>query len=448
MKLNTFLLCLSFLVAPALPAVAQDRLSLPDAVARTLAHNPAARAATTAVGEATERVTQARAGYLPRVDLVESAQRGNQPVFAFGTLLSARQFQASDFAVGTLNRPDPTTSYHTGLAVEQPLFDGFRTQAAARSAAIARELAQTGVRRTRDDLVLGTTQAYGQVLYAQAAREAAGAAVKSAEEDLALAEHRRDAGMATEADALALRVHLAQMQERFIRASSDETIARAELNQAMGERLDRRFGLDDIHPPAVTPTDASALEQEAIAARPEVRAATLQQDLAREARRTARAAFLPQISLQGLLELNGNSGAFARRASAWTVGAQARWNLFSGLADAARLREAGLATERVAADRERVETGVRLEVLTASARVQSAAARGVVGQAAVAQARESQRIIRDRYDSGLASVTDVLRAANAVLDADSQRIGALVDLLVSQAMLDRALGRTTHVDTR
>jgi WS/DGAT/MGAT family acyltransferase len=41
-----------------------------------------------------------------------------------------------------------------------------------------------------------------------------------------------------------------------------------------------------------------------------------------------------------------------------------------------------------------------------------------------------------------ASVNDVLRAANAVLDAESQRIGAVVDLLVSQAMLDRAVGRS------
>ncbi len=75
------------------------------------------------------------------------------------------------------------------------------------------------------------------------------------------------------------------------------------------------------------------------------------------------------------------------------------------------------------------------------ARVASAAARQEVGQAATAQAAESQRIIRDRYDAGLASVNDVLRAANAVLDAESQRTAALVDLLVSQAMLDRALGR-------
>jgi outer membrane protein TolC len=148
------------------------------------------------------------------------------------------------------------------------------------------------------------------------------------------------------------------------------------------------------------------------------------------------------VTLQGFFELNGNGSAFGNRASAWLVGAQARWNLFSGLADIARVREAALASTRADAERDRVETEVRVDVRTAAARVRSAAAREQVGQAAVAQARESQRIVRDRYDAGMASVNDVLRAANAVLDAESQRIGALVDLLVSHAMFDRALGRS------
>jgi outer membrane protein TolC len=231
------------------------------------------------------------------------------------------------------------------------------------------------------------------------------------------------------------------MRERLITATSDDTIARAELNQSIGEPLDRQFVLDDV-PAVPAPAEAVAdLEREAMRARPEVRTASLQEDLARETRRGARAAFLPQVSFQGVVELNGVGGAFTSRASAWTFGAQARWSLFSGLADVSRLRETGLASARAAADRERAEIAVRLDVRTASARVLSAVARGQVGQAVVAQAQESQRIIRDRYEAGMASVNDVLRAANAVLDAESQRIGALVDVLVSHAMLDRALGR-------
>jgi outer membrane protein len=391
----------TLLLAFALPSSGQDHLSLTDAVGRALSQNPAVRSAQAEVGEAAERVTEARSGYLPRVDLVEAAQRGNQPVFAFSSLLSARRFAPSDFAIDALNRPDAITSYHTALSFEQPIFDGLRTRTAVRAARIGHTLAETQQVQTREDLALNATRAYGQVVLAGAAIRAAGAAVQAAEDD----------------------------------------VARAELNQAIGEPLDRQFVLDDV-PAVPAPAEAVAdLEREAMRARPEVRTASLQEELARETRRGARAAFLPQVSFQGVVELNGVGGAFTSRASAWTFGAQARWSLFAGLADVSRLRETGLASARAAADRERAETAVRLDVRTASARVLSAVARGQVGQAAVAQAQESQRIIRDRYEAGMASVNDVLRAANAVLDAESQRIGALVDLLVSHAMLDRALGR-------
>ncbi len=82
-----------------------------------------------------------------------------------------------------------------------------------------------------------------------------------------------------------------------------------------------------------------------------------------------------------------------------------------------------------------------VDVVAALQQVTTARARQTVGAAAVAQARESQRIIRDRFDAGLAPVTDVLRAASAVLDADARRVTALVDLVTGTARLNLALGR-------
>ena len=75
------------------------------------------------------------------------------------------------------------------------------------------------------------------------------------------------------------------------------------------------------------------------------------------------------------------------------------------------------------------------------ARLLAARAREEAGRAALTQARESQRIIRDRYESGLATVTDVLRAAQATLDAESRATSADTDVILGTVALDRALGR-------
>ena len=72
----------------AAPAAAQIPLTLTEAIARARAQNPDAGSTAAAEREAALRITQARAGYLPRVDVVESWQRGNQPVFVFSSLLA------------------------------------------------------------------------------------------------------------------------------------------------------------------------------------------------------------------------------------------------------------------------------------------------------------------------------------------------------------------------
>jgi outer membrane protein TolC len=420
-------------------AAAQTPLTLDDAIAKALKQNPATRGAEAARREASERVRQARAGWLPRLDLTETWQRGNQPVFVFGSVLAQRSFTQANFAIDALNHPDPVSNFRTGFSVEQMVFDGIRTRSAQRSAAIGEAIADAGSRETAALLRLGVTRAFGEVLMAQANRAAAASALESAEEDVRRAERRRDAGLATEADVLAVKVHLAQIRERQITAASREAVARLQLNETMGEPLDVRF---ELQLPAVAEADtppAADLEAEALANRPDVIRAVSQERLAKEAMTSARSGFYPQAAIQGVYEFNG--GTFSDRVSAWTVGAVFRWNLFGGFADSAKLGEAKAAAERARADRERQEAAVRVDVRAAAARLDEARARVEVGRLAVAQARESQRIIRDRFDAGLAPVNDLLRSSMAVLDAESHQTAAAVDVLISAALLERARGR-------
>ena len=59
----------------------------------------------------------------------------------------------------------------------------------------------------------------------------------------------------------------------------------------------------------------------------------------------------------------------------------------------------------------------------------------------MAQARESRRIIRDRYDAGLTDVASLLHATDAVVEAETQQTAARVAVLTETAALERALGR-------
>jgi outer membrane protein TolC len=423
----------------AVPAAAQAPLPLGEAIARARANNPDAGAAAAAEREAAHRVTQARAGYLPRVDLVESWQRGNQPVFVFSSLLAQRQFTAADFAIGSLNNPAAVNNFRTAITIEQSLFNG-STRASVTAASLGGEMAAAGRRMVDQDLAASVTSAYGRVLAAAAALQSAAAAVETARADRELAGNRRDAGLATDADVLQVDVHLSRTHEQQIRTASDERVARAELNQLMGEPLDVVFVLDRAATPVpIDVADIASLEAEAVRNRPDVKLAELQEQLAGTAQTAARAAFLPTVAAQGGWEINGD--AWSSRASSWVVGVVARVNLFGGFADKARLAETRELSARRALERKKAETAARLDVYTAVARLAAARASEAVGRSAVEQARESRRIIRDRYEAGLSDVASLLRAAEALVQAETQQIRAQVAVLTETAALERTLGR-------
>jgi outer membrane protein TolC len=421
------------------PAVAQTPLSLPEAIARARERNPDARSSAAAEREATERVTQARAGYLPRVDVAESWQRGNQPVFVFSSLLAQRQFGAEDFALGALNRPDAIDNFRSTVTVDQSLFDG-AVRANVTAAGIGREVAATNRLMVDHDLGASVTDAYGRVLVAAGTRQSADAAAETARADRELAGNRRDAGLVTDADVLQADVYVSRTREQQIRATADERITRARLNQLMGEPLSEIFVLERA--PALvafSTTDLASLEAEAIENRPDMTLAALQEQLARANQAAARATFLPQVSAQGGWELNG--GAWNGRQSSWVVGAVARVNLFRGFADKARIAEADEQAARRAIEREKAATAAALDVHVAVARLEAARASEAVGREAVAQAHESRRIIRDRYEAGLTDMASLLRAAEAVVQAEAQRTAAQVAVLTETAALQRSVGR-------
>jgi outer membrane protein TolC len=423
----------------AVPAVGQTPLTLTEAIARARAQNPDASSTAAAEREAAQRVTQARAGYWPKVDVAESWQRGNQPVFVFSSLLAQRQFTAADFALDALNHPDAVDNFRTGVMVEQSLFDG-ATKANVTAAGLGHDIATASRTMVDHDLAASVTEAYGRVLVAAAASQSAAAAAETARGDRELAGNRRDAGLVTDADVLQLDVYVSRTRDQQIRAASDERIARAQLNQLIGAPLGEVFVLDRFpRAVAIDATDLASLEAEALKNRPDVKLAALQQQLAGATETAARGAFLPQVAAQGGWEFNG--GAWNAQTSSWVVGAVARVNVFHGFADKARLAEAREQTTRRAFERQKAETAARLDVHVAVTRLEAARASETVGRAAVEQARESRRIIRDRYEAGLTDVASLLRAAEAVVQAETQQTAAQVAVLTQTAALERTLGR-------
>ncbi|MCS6951406.1 MAG: TolC family protein [Bryobacterales bacterium] len=432
---------LLLVAAVVVPAWSQARLSLEEAVRLALEKHPSVEAAAAAQRAAAARLEQARSGYLPKLNYIESWQRSNNPVFVFGSLLTQHRFTEQNFAIGFLNRPDFLNNFQSQLAADQLLWDGGLTRAATRAAELGRTVTAEERRRTEMQLIAQVVRAYFGVAVSQEALGVAQEAVRAAEADLKRAEALRAAGMATDADVLAIRVHLAAMREQEIRRSYELDVARAALNEALGLPLDTAHELSTPLRP-VTLSEAPLAEHEARATenRPELRQTRLAAQLAATQIEQARAALRPQVSFR--LAFEADRQRFVTRGGAnWFAGAFLRWNVFNGFADQARIREASEGLARARAQERQTEAAVRLEVRKAYTDLKAAQERLEVAAASVAMAEENLRIIRNRYEAGLTTVTELLRSQTALLEARLRRLAAIHDQRIAAAALELAAGR-------
>ena len=423
----------------ATPLAAQERLTLSDAVQLAITRNPAAASADAGVAAADARSTEARAGYFPRVDFSEAWQRSNQPVFAFGSLLNQGRFTTADFALDKLNHPDALTNFHAAVTVEQPLYDSGRTTMAARSAQAAAYTAKADRDRMIADLRLEAVRAYTRAVTAAAQRAAAESAYAAAKEDLARVTSRRDRGVETDAAVLEMQVLADASEAEQMGARENENVARAALNGVIGAALDARYQLDAPALVDVTLPDDAAVEQDAVTNNPALRHAALATTAAEVALGGAHHSLIPSVFAMGSLE--GNGATFGDRTSSWFAGMQVRWSLSAGGADAARVKGASEALRAATSARAATETQVRIEARSALAMARSAIARERATRSSLEHARESQRITRNRYDAGVATSADLLRAADMVSRAELQRASAVGDVQVALAALAHAMGK-------
>lgn len=424
----------------SVPLWAQGPLSLQEAVKLALEKHPSVEAGKNAVKAAEMRMNEARGGYLPKLNYSESWVRGSNPVFVFGSLLTQHQFTADNFALGTLNRPDALNNFQSQLTVDQVVYDAGQTRLALKSADLGRGLSVEDERGANMNLIAAVVRAYHGAVLASESLKVASEAVRSAEADLSRAEAVRSAGMSTDADVLSIRVHMAAVREQQIRSTADLDVTMAALNEALGLPLSERHELStETTPVALKDARIEDYEKESLSLRPEARQARLATGLAENQGAAARASMLPQVVAHAGFEADRQR--FVTRGGAnWMASVSLRWNLFNGFADKARIEEASYGLRRARALETQAGGQIRLQVRRAYADVQSAKQRIAVAEAAISMAEESLRITKNRYDSGLGNVTDLLRTETALLEARTRKLAAVYDQRLAAVNLELAAG--------
>ncbi|HTS68054.1 MAG TPA: TolC family protein [Terriglobia bacterium] len=419
---------------------APQNLTLADAVRVALEKNPTVQAAAAYAHAVHEGIAEAKAGRMPRLDFSEGFTRGNNPVYVFGSLLNQGQFMAPNFDLGFLNNPPPLNNFRTQFTASLPLYDAGQTRRRVRDANLNSQSAGENGQRTKQEVIFSVVKAYADDLLAGENARVAEATVKAAQSDLDRAQARQEEGQAVPSDLLSARVQLAQAQENLLQTQNGADVAHAALNVAMGlpEDADTRIETRLKE----TRYDAGALaerQQHALEHRPDLREATLGVQRAANGQGMARAEFLPKLNAFGSWEQD-NQTFLTRGNNNWMAGVTLNFNIFDGGANRARLAAARYQQTQARAQESQLAAAVKLQVREAYLNLTTAQHRVEVSRQAQSEAEESLRIIQNRYEVGLATITDLLQSETAHTGAQKNYLNALFDYRLSFAALELATG--------
>lgn len=415
MKLNG-LLSVTFIALLVKGAAGQapDGLGLSQAVTAALENHPMVKGARLGIDQAVNRIAEARAERSPKISVSEIVTRGNNPVFVFGSLLEQGEFASNNFALPTLNNPASLTNFRTALSAELPVFDGRKASARVAQAKIGKDAALLQNQGAEQQVRFEVVRNYFGLVLAETALNVAEDALRTADADVSRARDRVDAGLSVESDLLAAQVQLAEFKQQRIQAEGQRATALAAINVSIGAPSNTARALTfQLVRKTFDVAGIDELFTRALQHRPDYRQTESGIEIADRRISEQRSAYLPELNAFGSF---GSSAGLAGGSTDYTIGAAVKFNLLDR-SRPVRVAQAEVDKRLAENERARASDALRLEVTSAYHHYRAAEQQVDVAEAALAQAVEGLRIIQNRYEAGLTTVTEMLRSESAVVRA-------------------------------
>lgn len=390
--------------------------------------NQNVKAAAAAFDQARALVAQARAGFWPTVSASVSRQHSE-----------AGTTNGAGAAVTANSRSDITNS--AGLSGNwdldiwgkiRRLTEGNRASAQASAAALAAARLSAQAALATDYFALRAQDQLQKLL---------DDTVEAETLSLKIAESRYRFGVAARADVVSAQAQLLSSQAQQVNAKIQRGILEHAIAVLVGQQP-AGFTLSPSSMRAEVPTVPVGIPSTLLERRPDVAEAERKVAAANAQIGVATAAYFPDLTLSGSDDYTGNSMSHLIRASnrVWSIGPALAETLFDGGSRRAQVAQTRAAYEgTVDAYRQTVLVGfqqVEDELVTLRVLEQQA----VIEEAAVAAAREAEKLTLNQYKAGTVPYSSVITAQTTRLSAEQTALTVLSNRLQSSVALIEAVG--------
>ena len=403
--------------------------TLAEAWAATVASHRQVEAAGAMRDAAGFEVEEARSARLPRVGFNSGYSRiDTAPGFSLGGMTTGPVFDGDDFV-------------SAGAQVSVPLFTSGAVRAGIDAAEFGSRAAEEQLSTVIQDVKLGVAEHYVGVLRAERAVAVARSYVASLTTHTEDTRNRFEVGDVPQNDFLAASVTLADAEQRLLQATNGLDNARAAYNRILGRPLSNAVSLEPtLDTGNLVPAGANLeqLIELATSRRHELSALDAQADALRSRADNVRANARPQLALTGGYTYLENE--FLTDDEFWMAGVSLTWNVFDG----GQARKRSEAIERRAAavghNRADLQSVIALQVRKAWNDRSEAESRLTVAERAVEQSSENLRVVRNRYQAGASTNSEVLDAEALREQSLSNLDNARFEVELARLRLARAVG--------
>lgn len=399
-------------------AKAQDAnvksLSLNEAIELAKSQNTDVVMAGYALDAERAKLMQTSAVYLPQLSLEYNAISTNQPLNVFGFRLMQQSVTMMDFDPDRLNNPDAYENFSTAITLKQPLInpDKMMQRSAMRHQVRSSD---EQLRAVRSQKQYEVRDLYYRLQLTEKQLEVLQSGYKTASEHYRQAVRYFEEGMINRADMLTARVFKLDMQSKRVETENELDAVREKLAYTLGlSPMVIIHASDELAPQ--TQFAKAALAPADYIDNAMLRTMQYQEQAANEMVRAARFSFLPSVNLFGSYEFN-DSSAFGFGSDAYMIGANLSWNLFSGLQQYGKVREAQANQRKSRAMLDSYTNKMAMQLNKARRMLQHAELQLELSQETIEQSAEDVRIRTNRYNEGMERLPDLLQAETTLLEA-------------------------------
>ncbi|MGQ9730564.1 MAG: TolC family protein [Candidatus Zipacnadales bacterium] len=405
-------------------------MSLSEAIAYALSHNPRLLSAAARVERASGEIDSAKSIAQPVFKLSGSA-RLQSPTQAISIQLTP---QLPPHSV-RITRTDYAT---IAFGVVWPLWTGGRAKAAVGAAHAELAATEADLQQATEQLLYEVGLAYYRVLSAQHAVEGAEAAVVLEEENLRMVRLQQQTGIATQADVSKVEATHRHVTQLLAAAQTALQDAKQALNTLLSRSLAEPVQLVDTDLEVMVSENLDDSVKVALATRPELIALEQRSEAAKQALAQAHAERNPTLAAVAQVAWQTPSDVMEHHAEFF--GIEFSWPVLHHPHTDAKARQARATITEIAHTRHELERLVALQVNESAHRIADAqellAATAETVQAAEDAASQAQAA----YEAGTATRDQLLAAQTAFTQAQANEAQARCILTATRLTHLRALG--------